>query len=134
MNNINLLFKITCASRTVKEQYALYTQGRESLEQVNYLRKLAGMSYITEQENMYKVTWTLNSKHIINLDDGNLENDKSKAFDIVLLKFGKPHWDIKVSVNQNEIPDYNEAGKVGESVGLKWGGRFKKSDMPHFEI
>lgn len=76
-----------------------------------------------------KVTWTRKSKHI----DG-------KAFDIVIIKDGKPCWDTKVSVDGDDIPDYEEAGRIGESLGLRWGGRFKNSkgqprpDYPHFEI
>jgi len=76
-----------------------------------------------------KVTWTRKSKHI----DG-------KAFEIEIIKNGEPCWDTKVSVDGDAIPDYEEAGKIGESLGLRWGGRFKNSkgkpipDYPHFEI
>ena len=70
-----------------------------------------------------KVTWTLKSKHI-----------DRKAFDIVILKDGRASWDVKVDVNHDQIPDYDEAGKIGELCGLKWGGRFKSPDRPHFEI
>ncbi len=75
------------------------------------------------------VTWTRKSKHI----DGN-------AFDIAILKNGKPTWDLKTSVDGDSVADYIEAGEIGESVGLKWGGRFKDRfgdscpDFPHFEI
>ena len=62
------------------------------------------------------VTWTMKSRHL----DG-------EAFDIVLLKDGKANWDTK-------DPDWTKAGEIGESVGLKWGGRFKTPDMPHFEL
>jgi peptidoglycan LD-endopeptidase CwlK len=76
-----------------------------------------------EQEALYAqgrtapgpiVTWTLDSKHI-----------SGHAFDIAICKSGKISW----------IPtDYETAGTVGESLGLKWGGRFHKPDRPHFEI
>lgn len=69
------------------------------------------------------VTWTTKSKHI-----------GGKAFDIAILSNGKPTWDVKVSVDGDSIPDYQEAGKIGEAVGLRWGGRFKSPDMPHFEL
>ena len=135
MKEVGIPFIVTCTARTVKEQVALYAQGRESLEHVNILRKQAGLGPIRMQENVRKVTWTLNSKHIIDLDDGNPDNDKSRAFDIVILNDQfQPTWDIKANVNKNEIPDYKEAGKVGESIGLTWGGRWKKPDYPHFQI
>lgn len=127
-------FVVTCTARTVTEQYALYAQGRETLKDVNTLRKMAVLPPITDKENKYKVTWTLTSKHLINLDDGNTNNNKSRAFDIVITDKGKATWDLKVNINKNTIPDYEEAGKIAESIGLKWGGRWKTPDYPHFEL
>jgi len=69
------------------------------------------------------VTWTHTSRHTSRM-----------AFDIAILKDGKPTWDVKVSVNGNEVPDYLEAGQIGEEFGLTWGGRWKKPDYPHFEL
>jgi hypothetical protein len=124
---------ITCTARTVKEQCALYAQGREPIFDVNELRAMSGLPRITVEQNKNKVTWTLQSKHIIDLDDGNADNDKSRAFDIAIAPGGKPVWDVKVDVNQDHISDYEQAGKIGEACGLRWGGRFKNPDMPHFE-
>jgi len=70
-----------------------------------------------------RVTWTKISKHT-----------GRTAFDIAILKDGKPIWDVKVSVNENDLPDYLEAGQIGEAIGLRWGGRFKNPDCPHFEM
>ena len=70
-----------------------------------------------------RVTWTLKSKHIDGL-----------AFDIVICKAGIPQWDVKADVDEDSIPDYTEAGQIGESLGLIWGGRWKKPDFPHFEL
>jgi peptidoglycan L-alanyl-D-glutamate endopeptidase CwlK len=75
------------------------------------------------------VTWTLKSRHI----DG-------EAFDIAILNDGKPTWNTKISVNENDAPDYLEAGQIGESLGLEWGGRFKNNkgnprpDAAHFQL
>jgi peptidoglycan LD-endopeptidase CwlK len=134
MADAGIPFIITCTARTVKEQIALYAQGREKLDQTNILRKLAGLLAITFAENCRKVTWTLQSKHLIDLDDGILENDKARAFDITITRDGRPCWELKTDVNQDQIPDYDQAGQIGESVGLKWGGRFRSPDRPHFEI
>jgi|WetSurMetagenome_2_1015567.scaffolds.fasta_scaffold1080712_2 peptidoglycan LD-endopeptidase CwlK len=93
--------------------------------------KTAGIDYIVtctyrpqkEQNELYAqgrktpgpiVTWTRNSKHT-----------KRIAFDIAILRNGKITW---------EPEDYKEAGLLGESVGLRWGGRFLKIDRPHFEL
>jgi len=134
MKAVGIPFLITCTARTVKEQIAFYAQGRETLKQTNALRKMAGLPPISPEENARKVTWTLNSKHLVDLDDGNPGNDKSRAFDIVITRNGKPCWDVKADVNQNQIADYVEAGRIGKSVGLIWGGNFRTPDMPHFEI
>jgi len=69
------------------------------------------------------VTWTRKSKHI-----------EGRAFDIAILKDGKPVWDLKADINDDHIPDYDQAGEIGESVGLRWGGRFKNPDRPHYEV
>jgi peptidoglycan L-alanyl-D-glutamate endopeptidase CwlK len=85
-----------------------------------------------EQEELYsrgrtkpgaKVTWTLRSKHIDGL-----------AFDIAICKAGVPTWDGKVDVDLDGVPDYFEAGQIGESCGLTWGGRWRSPDFPHFEL
>jgi peptidoglycan L-alanyl-D-glutamate endopeptidase CwlK len=85
-----------------------------------------------EQEELYargrtkpgpKVTWTLKSMHIDGL-----------AFDIAVCKDGIPTWDIKVDVDEDGVGDYLEAGQIGESIGLEWGGRWSKPDYPHFQL
>jgi peptidoglycan L-alanyl-D-glutamate endopeptidase CwlK len=69
------------------------------------------------------VTWTHNSRHT-----------RRDAFDIAILRSGQPVWDTKIDVDADHIPDYEEAGKIGESVGLVWGGRWKIPDYPHFQL
>jgi peptidoglycan L-alanyl-D-glutamate endopeptidase CwlK len=70
-----------------------------------------------------KVTWTRNSKHV-----------NGSAFDIAILSDGQPTWELKVSVNDNDVGDYYEAGQIGESIGLEWGGRWRSPDYPHFQL
>lgn len=129
MREKGLFFTVTCTARTYAEQEALFAQGRKCLADVNALRSRVGLAPITEEANRRKVTWTLRSKHIVHS-----ENEKACAFDIVLLDPHndlKGHYDLKADVNSDQIPDYAEAGKLGECVGLKWGGHF--NDYCHFE-
>lgn len=128
MRVAGLYFTVTCTARTLAEQQALYAQGRKDLKEVNELRKQAGLPPITENENRKKVTWTLSSKHIVHSPGA-----EARAFDIVLIDQtkGRVHWDLKADVNEDQIPDYEQAGLIGEAVGLKWGGRF--NDYCHFE-
>lgn len=70
-----------------------------------------------------KVTWTIRSRHV-----------EGKAFDIAICKAGIPQWNVKADVDVDGVPDYLEAGRIGESIGLAWGGRWRSPDFPHFEI
>lgn len=135
MNKAKIPFMLTSVARTVKEQVALYSQGRDPVVTVNLLRKAAKLPPILAAQNV-KVTWTLKSKHLIDLDDNIPENDLSRAFDIVILDGNKkPTWNLKIDVNQDKLPDYMQAGEIGISVGLIWGGKFKPNpDYPHFQI
>ena len=69
-----------------------------------------------------KVTWTRSSRHT-----------QRTAFDIAILNNGKPVWDTKIDVSEDGIPDYQQAGSIGEMVGLTWGGRWGTPDYPHFQ-
>jgi len=130
MANAGVPFALTCVLRTQAEQKAYYAQGRETLEDVNTLRLAAGMSAIGEKENAYTVTQTMNSRHF---PDG---NGKSRAFDIAILKNDRnPTWDIKWDGDKDQISDYEEAARIGASVGLIPGARWKTfHDWPHFEL
>jgi peptidoglycan L-alanyl-D-glutamate endopeptidase CwlK len=121
---------ITSTGRTIADQEALWAQGRKPLSVVNALRTEAGMAPITEVENRRKVTWTMKSKHMIDPATG-----FCSAFDFCLLKNGKAYWDVKISVDGDEIPDYEEAGQIAMNLGLTWGGSWvKNKDFPHCEM
>lgn len=117
---INLI--VTSTLRTPEEQLAYYSQGRKTLETVNELREEAGLPPITEKENSKIITKLQTSIHQFGC-----------AFDIAIVKDNKVIWDVKVNINNNDIPDYEEIGKLGEYLGLVWGGRFKFKDCVHFE-
>jgi peptidoglycan LD-endopeptidase CwlK len=70
-----------------------------------------------------KVTWTTKSKHT-----------EGKAFDIAILKDGKPTWDLKTSVNGNDEGDYFEAAMIGHKLGLDCGALWKTPDFPHYQL
>jgi peptidoglycan L-alanyl-D-glutamate endopeptidase CwlK len=125
----NLPVHITCTARSIQEQEALYAQGRETLSKVNELRKAVGLWALTEEENRRPpVTWTLKSRHIVYSP-----NEKARAFDVAIVKDKQFVWDLKVNVNDNDIPDWEEIGILGESCGLEWGGRWNRPDRPHFQ-
>ena len=126
---------IVDVDRDWKMQAAYYAQGRESLEQANLYRKNAGLPTITAEQNRHKITWTLKSKHIVNLDDALAVNNLSRAIDVGLKdKNGRYHGESQADLNGDHKRDYQQIGLLGEKIGagkIKWGGRF--GDEPHFE-
>lgn len=67
-------------------------------------------------------SWIQHSKHL----DGN-------AIDICPYSEYKLHGDDKLDWNSDD-PIWQRIGAIGESVGLKWGGRWKQRDVGHFEL
>lgn len=134
MDKKGIPFMITSIDRTIIEQMALYTQGRMSLADVNKFRAAAEMYPLPASENSRVVTWTLNSAHVTNLMDGTPTNDYSRAFDIAILKEGKPTWDLKISVNEDELPDYMEAANIWRELGGTAGMFWDRPDPAHFQI
>jgi hypothetical protein len=126
----NIRYAITCTGRSLAEQQALYAQGRQPLAVVNTMRKNVGMQTITEEQNNHKVTWTLDSKHIITQ-----ARPLSEAFDIVILDgSGKATYDLKVDVAGDKIPDYIQLAKLAVTIGLTPGALWKTPDYPHYQL
>ena len=134
---LNLRVIVTDVARPYEVQVALYAQGRETLENVNKLRSRAKLAPITHKENKNKVTWTLASRHIINLSNDDPTDDKSHAIDFGILdKNGKYMGDIKADVNNDNKSDYIQLGHLAKKVDpeIIWGGDWTKSkDYPHYE-
>lgn len=125
---------VTSVARSIYEQAALYAQGRRSLENVNDLRKIAGLATISEADNNI-CTKTMKSKHLVNRDNADSDDDFSHAVDIAVVKDGKETWNLKADVNSNNITDYEEVGKIAKEIDptITWGGEWAWRDMCHFE-
>lgn len=76
-----------------------------------------------EQEQMLQrgVSWTRNSRHLT-----------GDAIDLVPYEIYNLHGPDKLQWNAAD-PGWQVMGKIGESLGLTWGGRWNKRDMGHFE-
>ena len=117
LDELGIKYYISETKRTKEVQKCYFAQGRYSLEEVNKLRKEAGLWLITEAENKNKITWTLNSRHI----DGS-------AIDLVPASAtGKPEWNAE-SYRWKQIAD------IGLGLGLTWGGSWQPPDNPHWQI
>ena len=125
------------ASRRVED---LIPKMQELAREFSWRMAEAGVPFIftctlrtqAEQDELYsrgrtkpgkKVTWTKKSRHSL-----------GEAFDICICREGVPQWDVKVDVDEDGVPDYTEAGQIGELIGLEWGGRWRSPDFPHFQL
>jgi hypothetical protein len=87
------------------------------------------MPRLSPKQNKYRVTWTRLSQHLPDPITG-----FCNAFDFCVVSEGKAVWDTKVSVDDDEIPDYLEAGIIAQSLGLEWGGVWSKPDYCHCQM
>lgn len=122
----NIHFIVTQTLRSQEEQAAYYAQGRESLDVVNSLRKVAKLSPIQNSENKIitraKTVW--DSFHAY-----------GRAFDIAIIHNNKVDWNENADWNDDGISDWVQLGKLAESIGLEWGGNFSSlRDLPHFQL
>ena len=127
---------VTSVEREIKEQAALYAQGREELEAVNVLRMVAGLLPISKEENEHCVTWTMRSEHLVDLGNETAEDDFSHAVDVAILKKnGEASWSLKADVNGDQIADYLQLVKLAQQIDptIVCGGNWKKPDYPHFQ-
>lgn len=98
--------RILYTYRSPEEQNALYAEGRTA----------PGCCVTMLKGNT--------SKHCFEIDG----SPAAKAFDIGIFKDGK-------YLTDGSAPEYQQAGEMGEALGLTWGGRWKKPfDPGHFEI
>ena len=106
-------------SQAVQEAY--YAQGRETLVSVNEKRVKAGLYLLRNDKQNYKITWTMNSKHLIGV-----------AMDILpLTADGNPTWDLAHYRQQFET-----IRNCGREAGLECGADWEadKQDWPHYEL
>lgn len=114
--------------RTYAEQTAYFAQGRKPLTEVNRLRREAGLLPISTRENKHPITLAgpEQSAHTL---------DPSPAVDMVIVCRGKEAWTAWVDCDNDGVSDYVELGRLGEQMGLKWGGRWKRfPDVGHLEL
>ena len=102
--------------RDLPTQMAYFVRGRMDVKYVKQFYAAAGLYDIGEVEARTVCTNTLRSNHM-----------SGRAVDFVPVKNGKLWWNAPKEV-------WEIMGDVGESCGLKWGGRWKDlPDSPHFE-
>ena len=73
------------------------------------------------------VSWTKDSRHLPQPATG-----LSDAIDIAPYLIYQAHGPDKLNWDA-EDPIWQKIGAIGERLGLRWGGRWKRRDMGHFE-
>jgi peptidoglycan L-alanyl-D-glutamate endopeptidase CwlK len=93
---------------------------------------------VEEQDGIYAQGRTKPGPKVTNAPGGYSFHNSGLAFDFGIIKEGTTQidWDIKCDVDHDDIPDYVEVGKLGEWLGLQWGGRFTslKGDLGHLQL
>lgn len=100
---------ITCTFRSPQEQAELYAIGRDK----------PGKIVTNARPGTSRHNFMIGNK------------PASKAFDFVPMRHGKPVW----STAGDDMKLWEACGKIGESVGLEWAGRWVRfKEMAHFQI
>lgn len=80
------------------------------------------------QQNLsHGVSWVKQSRHLPNA------MGKSEAIDICPYATYALHGKDKLAWEADDLV-WPRIGEIGESIGLKWGGRWKQRDLGHFEL
>lgn len=90
-----------------------------------------------EQERLYAIGRTVSGRKVTNARAGQSRHNSvdaktgkpaAEAFDIAILVDGKLNWDLASGY-------WQIAGEVGVSLGLEWGGNWKRfREGPHFQL
>ena len=80
-----------------------------------------------EQDELYASGRTKPGKILTKAKGGDSYHNYGLAFDIAIMVNGKPNW--------GNMELYRQAGEIGQSVGLEWGGSFTRfPDYPHYQF
>ena len=110
----------TVRGLAVKVLNAAYAQGIS-------LVIASGLRSSALQDKLYAQGRTSPGAIVTNVRGGYSWHNHGLAFDVAVLKNGKPTW-------PNNIKLWEQIGAIGKSVGpLRWGGDWRSPDYPHFE-
>ena len=100
----------------------LHRAAQEGIE----LQVVSGYRSPQEQHRIYQQGRSTDGPVVTNAKAGYSKHNFGVAFDVAPVKNGKAHW-------PNDSDLWNKIGKIGKSLGLRWGGDWAKPDLPHFE-
>lgn len=99
-----------------------------SLEKGITAKVISGLRTYEEQNQLYAQGRTKSGNVVTKAKGGYSIHNFGCAFDVgIFSKDGKEYF--------GESPAYRDVGKIGESLGLEWGGRWEGfPDEPHFQL
>ncbi len=89
------------------------------------LRVTSGLRTWEEQTKLYNRGRTSPGKRVTNAKAGQSYHNYGLAFDVVEIKNGKAIWNN---------PNWKRIAAIGKSLGFEWGGDWKFTDKPHFQM
>lgn len=113
---------------SIQQRVATFIQAAKSLATQRGLdvRIISGLRTYQEQDALYAQGRTTPGRIITNARAGYSNHNFGLAFDIGIFS-GKAYLEDHAL--------YTELGPLGESLGLEWGGRWKKIvDEPHYQF
>ena len=85
----------------------------------------SGTRTFAEQARLYAQGRTAKGPKVTNARPGSSWHNFGTAYDLTLFSGKNPVWESK---------HYDTAGRIGEELGLEWGGRWTRLvDRPHFQ-
>lgn len=98
----------------------------EATAQGIHVKIICGTRTYAEQDELYAQGRTKAGSIVTKAKGGQSNHNFGTAFDIgIFSEDGKKYYD--------ESNDYETVGKIGEALGLEWGGHWKFVDEPHFQ-
>jgi len=95
----------------------------------------SGLRSREAQRALYEQGRTTPGAIVTNIRPGRSKHESGLAFDVAPLDPNAAGGMGEVLVPwPTDMLLWTTLGLIGESLGLRWGGRFKPRDFPHFEI
>ena len=89
------------------------------------LRVFSAYRSFEEQNELYAKGRTAPGNIVTYAQAGESYHNFGLAIDVVEIVNNKAVW---------KNPNWPKIGKIGESLGFTWGGRWKMKDLPHFQV
>lgn len=118
-----------------EEAFAMYKEICEALTGRAICRFTHTLRTIKEQDALFAQGRTAPGKKVTNARGGQSFHNYGLAFDICLVIDGKEaSWDMTKDFDGDRVSDWMEVVRIAKKYGWEWGGDWAKfKDAPHFQ-